>query len=75
MRPIERKVDGRDDSEAKVIQGYCAAVRSALAGTVKTSYRGLNFSTNRGRSAEMVYKPKILKTYLLITGYSLVKWQ
>jgi hypothetical protein len=30
VRPIERKVEGRDDLEAKVIQGYCAAVRSAL---------------------------------------------
>jgi len=30
VRPIERKVEGRDDPEAKVIQGYCAAVRSAL---------------------------------------------
>jgi hypothetical protein len=30
VRPIERKVEGRDDPEAKVIRGYCAAVRSAL---------------------------------------------
>ena len=30
VRPIERKVEGRDDAEAKVIRGYCAAVRSAL---------------------------------------------
>ena len=30
VRPIERKVQGRDDPEAKVIRGYCAAVRSAL---------------------------------------------
>jgi hypothetical protein len=30
IRPIERKVEGRDDSEAKAIRGYCAAVRSAL---------------------------------------------
>ena len=30
IRPIERKVEGRDDPEAKVVQGYCAAVRSAL---------------------------------------------
>lgn len=26
----ERKVEGRDDPEAKVVQGYCAAVRGAL---------------------------------------------
>ena len=30
VRPIERKVEGRDDSEAKAVRGYCAAVRSAL---------------------------------------------
>jgi hypothetical protein len=30
IRPIERKVEGRDDPEADVIRGYCAAVRSAL---------------------------------------------
>jgi hypothetical protein len=30
IRPIERKVEGRDDREAEVIRGYCAAVRSAL---------------------------------------------
>jgi hypothetical protein len=30
IRPIERKVEGRDDREAEAIRGYCAAVRSAL---------------------------------------------
>jgi hypothetical protein len=30
IRPIERKVEGRDDDEARDIRGYCAAVRSAL---------------------------------------------
>jgi hypothetical protein len=30
VRPIERKVEGRDDPEAEVVRGYCAAVRSAL---------------------------------------------
>jgi hypothetical protein len=30
IRPIERRVEGRDDAEAGVIRGYCAAVRSAL---------------------------------------------
>src|SRR3954470_11499206 len=30
VRPIERKVEGRDDAEATAIRGYCAAVRSAL---------------------------------------------
>jgi hypothetical protein len=30
IRPIERKLEGRDDDEAQAIRGYCAAVRSAL---------------------------------------------
>jgi hypothetical protein len=30
IRPIERQVEGRDDPEAEVVRGYCAAVRSAL---------------------------------------------
>ncbi len=30
VRPIERKVEGREDTEAQTIRGYCAAVRSAL---------------------------------------------
>jgi hypothetical protein len=30
IRPIERKVEGRDDAEAGDIRGYCAAGRSAL---------------------------------------------
>jgi hypothetical protein len=30
VRPIERQVQGRDDPEANVIRGYCAAVRSSL---------------------------------------------
>jgi hypothetical protein len=30
IRPIERKIEGRDDPEAEVVRGYCAAVRSAL---------------------------------------------
>jgi hypothetical protein len=30
IRPIERKVEGRQDPEARSIRGYCAAVRSAL---------------------------------------------
>jgi hypothetical protein len=30
VRPIERKVEGRDDPEAQAVRGYCAAVRSAL---------------------------------------------
>jgi hypothetical protein len=30
VRPLERKVEGRDDAEAVAVRGYCAAVRSAL---------------------------------------------
>jgi hypothetical protein len=30
IRPIERKVEGRDDDDARAIRGYCAAARSAL---------------------------------------------
>ena len=30
VRPIERQVEGRDDTDAVAIRGYCAAVRSAL---------------------------------------------
>ena len=30
VRPIEREVEGREDPEARAVQGYCAAVRSAL---------------------------------------------
>jgi hypothetical protein len=30
VRPIERSVEGRCDAAAEVVQGYCAAVRSAL---------------------------------------------
>jgi hypothetical protein len=30
IRVLERHVEARDDAEAKVVRGYCAAVRSAL---------------------------------------------
>jgi len=30
VRPIEHAVEGRDDAEARAVQGYCRAVRSAL---------------------------------------------
>src|SRR6516165_7803082 len=30
IRPIERKIEGRQDPEAESIRGYCVAVRSAL---------------------------------------------
>jgi hypothetical protein len=31
IRPLERAVAGREDEEAHIVQGYCAAVRGALA--------------------------------------------
>lgn len=30
IRPLEREVEGRNDAQAEVVRGYCAAVRSAL---------------------------------------------
>jgi hypothetical protein len=30
VRPLERRLEGRDDPQAAVVRGYCAAVRSAL---------------------------------------------
>jgi hypothetical protein len=30
VRPIERAAEKRDDAEAEVVRGYCAAVRSAI---------------------------------------------
>lgn len=30
VRPIERELEGREDTEAEVIRGYCAAVRSSI---------------------------------------------
>jgi hypothetical protein len=30
VRPIERKVEGREDAQAEAVRGYCAAVRSSL---------------------------------------------
>jgi hypothetical protein len=41
IRPIERAVEGRTDEEAQVVQGYCAAIRSALT---DDGHPPLNFS-------------------------------
>ena len=30
VRPIERSLEGRDDTASEVARGYCAAVRSAI---------------------------------------------
>jgi hypothetical protein len=29
VRPLERAVEGREDEEAEIVQGYCAAVRKS----------------------------------------------
>ena len=31
IRPLERQVEGQEDEAAQIVQGYCAAVRGALA--------------------------------------------
>jgi hypothetical protein len=36
VRPIERAAEGRDDAEAEVVRGYCAAVRSAITDDGRT---------------------------------------
>jgi len=36
IRPLERAVEARTDPEAQIIQGYCAAVRGALAADGKS---------------------------------------
>src|ERR687894_417951 len=36
VRPIERALEGRDDPAAEVVQGYCAAVRSAITDDGRT---------------------------------------
>jgi hypothetical protein len=36
VRPIERSVEGRDDAGSAVVQGYCAAVRSAITDDGRT---------------------------------------
>ncbi len=36
VRPLERAIEGRDDAEAEVVRGYCAAVRSAITDDGRT---------------------------------------
>jgi len=36
IRPIEREVEGREDTEAQAIRGYCSAVRSAITDDGRT---------------------------------------
>jgi len=54
VRPIERKLEGRTDPEAKVIRGYCGAVRSALtdAGRLRLVAAGLKLHDRLTAMAE-----------------------
>ena len=54
IRPIERKVEGRDDPEAESIRGYCAAVRSALTddGRPPLEASGLKLADRLAKVAE-----------------------
>lgn len=47
VRPIERAVEGRNDSQATLVRGYCAAVRSALTddGRAPLEAAGLRLKT------------------------------
>lgn len=36
VRPLERAIEGRDDAEAEVVRGYCAAARSAITDDGRT---------------------------------------
>jgi hypothetical protein len=53
VRPIERKVEGRSDEEAQIVQGYCAAVRSALTddGRLPLEACGCTIASRRSRPA------------------------
>ena len=54
LRPIERKVEGRDDADAQAVRGYCAAVRSALTddGRAPLTAPGLKLQDRLSRVAE-----------------------
>jgi len=73
VRPIERRIEGRTDAEAQIVQGYCAAVRSALtddgrppleACACTTGWRrsrpALVGSSKRGTSANGVEEASVL---------------
>ena len=54
IRAIERKVEGRDDTESEVVQGYCAAVRTALTddGRAPLEAAGLKLRDRLAKIAE-----------------------
>src|SRR4051812_9963512 len=51
VRPIERKVEGRSDAAAQIVQGYCAAVRSALTDDGPLEACGCTTAWRRSRPA------------------------
>jgi hypothetical protein len=50
VRPIERKVEDRTDEEARVVQGYCAAVRGALTDDGRAPLEACGCTTGWRRS-------------------------
>lgn len=58
VRPIERKVEGRDDAQAEVVRGYCAAVRSSLTddGRIPLDSSGLKLHGRLTAIAESLTK-------------------
>ena len=54
IRPIERKLEGREDAEAEAVRGYCAAVRSALTddGRPPLEASGLKLADRLAKVAE-----------------------
>src|SRR3954469_24898482 len=51
VRPIERTVEGRTDEAARVVQGYCAAVRGALTDDGPLEACGCTTGWRRSRPA------------------------
>lgn len=58
VRPIERKLEGRNDREAEAIRGYCLAVRSAITddGRPPLAASGLKSSTSASRPSTAPYR-------------------
>jgi hypothetical protein len=53
IREIERAMEGREDDEARLVRGYCAAVRSAITddGRAPLAASGLKLKDRLGRIA------------------------
>jgi hypothetical protein len=58
VRPIERALEGRDDHQAEVARGYCAAVRSAITddGRPPLAASGLKLRARLGAVADSLDK-------------------